>query len=213
MICLSLVARLSLDIAGSVRAGTGILFGLLKFTTAFTHLTNALIGLVLYAFSESWGSQNLRPFRKPWVLACTATYITVMALTWKVALAPTFSDGFRLLAESFTLERVVGVFLHGVNPMLFLCFWLFFAPKRQLRWTQPFLWPVGAVVYFIGILIRGAVQGIYPYPFVDVGALGFVTVFGNAVLLLIFFVAVGLAFVAIDRWDPIESLMNSRMVS
>lgn len=209
MIYLSLVARLSLDIASSVLAGSGVLFGLLKFMTAFTHLTNILIGLVLYAFSESWGSQHLRPFRKPWVPACTATYITVMALTWKVALAPSFSDGFRLLAESFALDRVVGVFLHGVNPMLFLCFWLFFAPKHQLRWTQPLLWPIGAMLYFIGILIRGAIQGIYPYPFVDVVALGYATVFTNAIYLLCFFVAVGLAFVAIDKWDPIGYFKKS----
>lgn len=183
---------------------------MLKFITAFTHLTNILIGSVLYASSESWGSQILRPFRKPWVLACTATYITVMALTWKVALAPSFSDGFRILFESFALEHVVGVFLHGINPMLFLCFWLLFAPKRQLRWSQPLVWPIGAVTYFIAVLIRGAAQGIYPYPFVDVGALGYATVARNAIYLLGVFVAVGFAFVATDKWNPIESRLKSR---
>jgi hypothetical protein len=48
-------------------------------------------------------------------------------------------------------------------------------------------------------LIRGALVGLYPYPFIDAGRLGYARVFLNAGGMLIAFICISLALVALDR--------------
>lgn len=190
----AVLMRLCLDIYWSVVHGTGPLFGLAKFITAFTSLTNIMIGLILTSAVIQPKSRTLRFLSGPLVMGCAATYITFMAGVFAILIAP--------IATSVGLQRIVGGFLHGVIPVLYLLYWLLAVPKRHLRVRHVFIWSTGALMYFILILIRGAISGIYPYPFVDVGVLGYSRVMLNAVLLLGVFIAVGLAVVAIDRRSP-----------
>jgi len=192
IIWVTVVLRLCLDVYWSVSLGTGAVYGLLKFITAFTSLANILIGLTLTASLVEFKSPVLRVFARASVLGCAVTYITVMAGVFALLIAPT--------SPSVGLQRIVGGFLHGFNPVVFLAYWFFVAPKRRLKTVHAFVWPVGAIVYFALILIRGAATGIYPYPFVDAGAIGYSQVALNAALLLGVFIAIGLSVVAIDRW-------------
>ena len=50
------------------------------------------------------------------------------------------------------------------------------------------------------VLARGAVDGRYPYPFLDVGALGLPHVIANAAGVALAFVVVGAALVGVQRW-------------
>jgi hypothetical protein len=190
----ALFLRLILDVYWSISQGTGAFYGLLKFITAFTTLANILVGLALTTSLVNVKSPLFRVLSRPSVMGCAATYITVMAGVFILLLAP--------IAPSVGIQRVVGGFLHGINPAIYLAYWLLFAPKRRLRAAYVFVWPIGALAYFILILIRGAITGIYPYPFVDVGSLGYAQVMLNATILLGVFIAVGLSFVAVDRWAP-----------
>jgi uncharacterized membrane protein len=45
------------------------------------------------------------------------------------------------------------------------------------------------------------VNGWYPYPFVDVHALGYLRVLGNAIGVLLVFIAMGLLLVGLGRWQ------------
>jgi hypothetical protein len=58
------------------------------------------------------------------------------------------------------------------------------------------------LLYLVYSLIRGAITGIYLYPFVEVGKLGYARVALNAVMLLLAFLGTSLLLVAIGRWMP-----------
>lgn len=194
IVWVAVLMRLSLDVYWSVVNGTGALFGFAKFITAFTSLTNILIGLILTSALLRSKSRIVVFISSPVVMGCAATYITFMAGVFAVLIAP--------ISPSVGLQRVVGGILHGVIPVLYLLYWLLAVPKRYLRIRHVVMWPLGALVYFGLILIRGAASGIYPYPFIDAGVLGYGRVMLNAILLLGVFIAVGLSFVAIDRRSP-----------
>jgi hypothetical protein len=49
-------------------------------------------------------------------------------------------------------------------------------------------------------MLRGHELAVYPYPFIDVGALGYPQVFANAGGLLLGFVVIALLVVGLDRW-------------
>ena len=118
-------------------------------------------------------------------------YIVVVGVVYHFLLAPTWNpQGLALLGNSL---------LHYVMPAAFVLDWLLFAPKGRLNWKDPAKWLVFPLVYGGWTLIHGALSGWWPYPFVDVGALGLGQVLLNFVGLLIFFLIVGLTVVAIDR--------------
>jgi hypothetical protein len=48
-------------------------------------------------------------------------------------------------------------------------------------------------------MIRGRTVGTYPYPFLDVTALGYWRVLGDAFVLLVVFLGIGLLIIAISR--------------
>ncbi len=189
-----LAARLLLDIEWSVGHGKGVFFGPLKFITAFTTLSNFFVGIVMLASLVDSKSAIRRFFTSPTVAGCAAVYIIITVGVYNLLLAHVENpQGF---------ERVVSGFLHAIVPATYLGFWYMYAPKRKLRPRHAVIWPIGAVGYFIVILIRGAMTGEYPYPFVDVDALGYARVMLNAMLLLAVFVAIGLLLVATGRWAP-----------
>ena len=88
--------------------------------------------------------------------------------------------------------------------------WLFFAPKAKLRWSSAFWWTVYPLVYFAYALARGRIDGRYPYPFMDVGKLGWVQTVLNAAGIAMAFILAGLALVWVDRWRPLGSGRSSR---
>jgi len=78
-------------------------------------------------------------------------------------------------------------------------YWLLFAPRAGLSWKDSITWLIYPGVYLVYILARGAVSGLYPYPFVDVKVLGYGGVFARSGLLLLVFLGMGLLVVAIGR--------------
>lgn len=85
---------------------------------------------------------------------------------------------------------------HYVSPAMALLGWLLFGPRpridgRTLAWA--FAWPVGWVVY---TFVRGAVVGWYPYPFLDVEAVGYATALRNTG----FVVVLAVLLLALFRW-------------
>lgn len=70
---------------------------------------------------------------------------------------------------------------HYVSPVLALAGWLLFGPRPRIdvrTIALAFVWPVAWVVY---TLVRGALVGWYPYPFLDATALGYAKVLANVV--------------------------------
>jgi hypothetical protein len=95
--------------------------------------------------------------------------------------------------------------LHYVSTLAMLGRWLLFTPHGRLRWRDPLWWGVYPSAYFAYVIVRGAIDGRYPYPFIDVGKLGPVQTGINALGIAAGFVLCGLAVVAVDalllgRW-------------
>ena len=56
--------------------------------------------------------------------------------------------------------------------MLYITYWVFFTPKGSLRFVDQVVWQSYPLIYLIYTLIRGAIIGAYPYPFLDVARPG-----------------------------------------
>jgi hypothetical protein len=92
-----------------------------------------------------------------------------------------------------------GTSLDDLSPILFVLYWLLFVPKGNLRWLHPFLWLAYPLVYVVYASLRATVTNRYPYPFLDIEALGHARVFHNMVFLAGGFLLVGLVIVSLDR--------------
>ena len=108
-------------------------------------------------------------------------YMTVTALVYAVLLAPTPID------VGLT-EPWVNWSLHVVGPLLIALDWLMHRPAKSLPQATILTWLAFPAVYLGYTLIRGAIIGWYPYPFLDpseTGGYGEVAVWSVAVLVII----------------------------
>jgi hypothetical protein len=126
--------------------------------------------------------------------------ITVTMLIYLIVLVPTrFADGD---AEIFSLTDNL---IHIITPVLVIVDWLLFVPKGSFRWVDPLLWTLVPYAYLTWAFAYGALGGeftpgqAYPYPFMDVDALGLGGVAQWIIALTIALIAVGFVFVIIDR--------------
>jgi hypothetical protein len=90
--------------------------------------------------------------------------------------------------------------LHTVGPIAILLWWLVYAPKRRLDYADLpmfILWPVIYAAYALG---RGAQDGVYPYPFVDLTALSRAAVAVNLAGLTVVFLLGGVLMILIGRF-------------
>ncbi|WP_314428379.1 Pr6Pr family membrane protein [uncultured Microbacterium sp.] len=136
----------------------------------------------------------------PRVSGAVMMAITVTMLIYLVVLVPTrFADGD---TDVFSLTDNL---IHIVTPILMIADWLLFVPKGSFRWTDPLLWMLIPYAYLTWAFSYGALGGefypgqTYPYPFMDVDALGPLGVAQWVVALSVALIVVGLLFVAVDR--------------
>jgi hypothetical protein len=95
--------------------------------------------------------------------------------------------------------KLADFLLHTVTPILVSLFWLLFASKGRLRWQYPWLWAVLPLAYLPYALARGAVDGVYAYPFINVARLGGMQVALNALAIAFGFVVASCALVGFDH--------------
>jgi hypothetical protein len=100
--------------------------------------------------------------------------------------------------------------LHKVSPVAMALWWLLFAPRARLKRDAPLLWAIYPLAYFAYALARGHFDGRYPYPFMDVGRIGWVQTALNAGGIAMAFIIAGFALVWIDGWRPLGSKRSSR---
>lgn len=89
--------------------------------------------------------------------------------------------------------------LHKVVPVLVALWWIFCAPKGKLRWRDPWWWAAFPAAYLPYALARGAIEGKYAYPFINVDRLGIGQVLLNALGIATGFLVAGFALVWLDR--------------
>ena len=170
----------------SERLGTVI-----TFFSFFTILTNILTASVFTAVAfhpkHGWGKWLCRPS----VQAATAVYIAIVGMVYQLLL--------RQLWNPQGAQWVADVLLHSIIPVGYVLYWLLFAPRAGLSWKDSLTWLIYPGVYLVYVLARGAVSGLYPYPFVDVNVLGYGGVLARSGLLMLVFLGMGLLVVAVGR--------------
>ncbi|BCB90320.1 Pr6Pr family membrane protein [Phytohabitans suffuscus] len=88
---------------------------------------------------------------------------------------------------------------HYFCPLWTVVGWLLFGPRPRITWHTvwwAFAWPAAWVAY---TLVRGAVTGWYPYPFLDVTDLGYPVALRNVAFVLVLALAVADLLRRLDR--------------
>lgn len=172
--------------------GRSLLWSLVQYFTYFTILTNLPIAVDL-------SLRCLQP-RSSWSLFFTSrrwqgamvVYIIVVSLIYNLLLKHLWHpEGLNYLADRC---------LHNAVPVLFVIFWLSFFRRGDLRWKDSFVWLIWPVIYFVYVMIRGSLTGIYPYGFLNADQMGFLHVLMIALVILLIFWLLGLLVVGVDRF-------------
>lgn len=163
---------------------------LLRFFSYFTVLSNLLVAL---ATSFALAGRNTPPgrfFAKARVRAGIALYIAVTFGVYLLVL--------RHLWQPQGAQWWADVGLHYATPALYLA-WFALQPRGRLRWRDVPGWLLFPLLFLGWALLRGAWLGEYPYPFIDVIALGWSAVLANVAGLCALFALLGVLLVAQDR--------------
>ncbi|MBG0739628.1 Pr6Pr family membrane protein [Paeniglutamicibacter antarcticus] len=162
-----------------------------NFGSYFTIESNFLvlfISLTLAANSARAGGQVWRVLRLMSLVNITVTMIIQFFL-------------LRDLPEIQAL-RGAGLYadriLHYVVPLMVILGWVVFGPRPRISIKTTFLILVFPVIWCIYTVIRGALTGWYPYPFINVTEQGALVIV-NCILVGVVFLAVGFVYYWLDR--------------
>ena len=163
----------------------------IDFFSYFTILSNILVAATFTAAALAPRSRAGRFLLRPTVAFAIAAYISVTGLTFYFVLS-----GLYHLAGWTELFNHL---LHYVQPPAFVLFWLLFIPKGVIHLRNVLGMMAPPLLYGAWTLVHGAITGWYPYPFIDVGKLGYGIVALHIVEFVFFFGFTGVLFVILDR--------------
>lgn len=179
-----LALQLVLIVGTTTASGGTAARAILNFFCFFTILSNAILATTLarVAVGRAPG---------PSLLGAATLYIAVVGITYSVALRHIWNpQGWQLIAD-----RV----LHDVVPVLACLFWLVFASKGRLAIRLIPSWLIFPIAYLGWSLARGALDGWYPYYFIDADKLGYAVMARNALVVTALFALIALVIVGFDR--------------
>lgn len=170
----------STALAGSV---PGAIWTMLLF---FTIIANLLAAIVMTGIAL-----DRRALMAPVMIGGVTIAILLVGVVYALLL--------RGLLELSGGARLADILLHSVTPVLVPLYWLLLAPKGGLTWRAPFLWACLPLAYFGYALVRGGLEGRYPYPFMNVAKIGWTATLTNATAMAAGFLLVGFVLVWFDR--------------
>lgn len=191
----ALVVQAFISIGRHVALGNGAAYGVMMYTGYFTILTNAWCAMVATALALGpRASPQWRWWREPDKVTAAAVSILLVGVIYHLLL--------RKIHHPVGLEFACNLALHYLVPPLFVLLWWLRVPRGALEWrdaAMTFAFPAAYAVY---VFARGAMAGVYPYPFFDVSKIGYPAALRNAAWLSVVFVVVGLVMVGLKRVGP-----------
>jgi len=178
-------------LANASNNGVALLEGTARFFSFFTVVSNLIVAITMSLITFAPGHKLTRFVNTSSVLTATAVYITIVAVVYSLFLRGVVKlVGMRIISDHI---------VHDIVPPLFVIYWGLYAPKNNLKWSEPFKWLIIPVLYIAFCLIHGAIDNWYPYWFADVAKLGYPVALRNAFLVLIAFVIFGYILAAVAK--------------
>ncbi len=155
----------------------------LNFFSYFTIQSNLIAAAVFLVGAARWRSESSR--RWDLVRGGAVVYMTVTLVVFALLLSNTDVD---------TAVSWVNTVVHQLMPIAVIVDWLIDPPRNRISFRDSLVWLVYPLAWTAYSLIRGAIAGWYPYPFLDpanggYGAVGLYVVailaFGTALCWLV----------------------------
>lgn len=180
----ALALQLVLIVSAVTKAGGTAGLAVLNYLSFFTILTNILVAWVMtrVALAQPPGAATL---------GGATLHIAVVGLVYSAVL--------RAIWDPQGWQKVADMALHDAVPALAVLFWLIAVPKGRLSWRNVAAWLAYPLAFLAWSMARGAVDGWYPYPFLDAGRLGYAAAGRNAAAVTALFLILGLGLVGLDK--------------
>ena len=188
---IGLILQLVTSLLRSQREGTSALHGLWQLAGYFTITTNTIVAVVFTILARARQGTGIQWASTPGVLAATTIHILFVGIAYSVLLRGTWHPQ--------GLDFVADEIVHDVVPLLVLLFWWRFAPKGRLRYAQLPNWLAYPAAYLAYALTRGAIEGWYPYYFIDVKAMGYPATLRVAGAIMAVMIVMCAGLIALDR--------------
>lgn len=191
---LALAAQTDITVHRMLARGLSVFDGIERLSSYLTNLTIFATALCFSCVAARAGSPVGRFFRKPPVVMAVVVYIVFVGLAYNLLL--------RYLWTPSGYRAVLNECLHTVVPALSALYWALFVPRFHLTLRKCLLWLIYPLSYLGITLWRGSTSDFYPYPFINVGELGYSHVLFNATLLVLAFVTLMAVFIALNHRRP-----------
>lgn len=186
MICLATCTGIGIEFQNLIGKGQSLVGAVWSLAGYFTILTNAIVAVIFGAIAAAAGRTQ-----KPGMVAGVAAAIALVGIVFALLL-----EGMRPLGGSVAVSDFL---LHKLTPVAVPLYWLLFTRKGALTWRDPLLWVLYPLAYLGYALTRGLSEGRFAYPFIDVGAIGWMQAAINAAAIGAAFVVAGQIMVFADR--------------
>ena len=153
------LAAIAAQLVVHIRKG----FNIVNFFSYFTNLSNIFAAVVMLI-----GAIYLVRHREP-----TATDDLIRGAS--VAGMAVVGIAFSVLLRNEDLGSLmpwVNCVIHYIMPVVVVLDWLYQPQKSKLGFTQIAYWLIFPLLYLAYVLIRGALVGFYPYPFLNPANVG-----------------------------------------
>jgi hypothetical protein len=185
---LGLGARLYADLGVAARDGVSVLGSIADFLSYFSTQANVLVALSMTLAVAR--PTAIPPLSRPSAQGALAVYMIVTGVTFELLLR-TREQGLPWVADTI---------MHVVVPTLYVIYYGLDISKGRLIWWDPLRWLIYPLIYLTYAMVRGTVDGWYPYPFIDVAGIGYAMVLQNALVFLVLFALLGSAVTLADHW-------------
>lgn len=185
-----LAGQFALSIPAFIAAGDSLGQAVVTFFSFFTILTNLAITLIYLgalapALPLAWTRRHA-------TRTMMAAIIMLVMIVYHLLLAPIW--------DPQGLFRVADYGLHYVAPLVYAAWWATLPRDgARLAYSAALAMIAPPLVYLLYVLARGAVTGLYPYPFINAAEIGYASLAVNAVGISAVLIALYLAAIAIDR--------------
>lgn len=163
----------------------------IRFFSFFTILTNLLVAIfftiLIFRFKNSLPGDQ----KNSGDVTAITVYITCVGLVYQILLRKTWHpQGMQMVTDEL---------LHSVIPVLVLIYWFLFENTLSVPYSLIGRWLLYPLIYLIYVLIRGYFSGFYPYPFINIPALGIEKVLLNSIVMTALFAVLSVTFNAVGR--------------